>query len=112
MSEDLPRAYFINPTTDQIHDVEQRYAGASTLVDEVVAALVHDAGIISEKIGLSDASSLFQYIFSFIHEQHRTDPRAVMRTTAICAAALTRLARIKRGEEMDMSQFEEGTREL
>jgi hypothetical protein len=77
---DMPR--FIEPSISQIHDVEQRYAKAIEMLDEVVDVLAHDADYVRETSGMTDGSALFQYMFSFIHHQHRTQPLTVLNTTA------------------------------
>jgi hypothetical protein len=104
MPEFYPR--FIKPTSSQIHDVEQNHAEAAAMLEEVVQAVVSDARFVHESTGMTDASALFQYVFTFIHHQHRTQPLTIMNTTAVCAAAITRLARMVRGEEIDMTKFE------
>lgn len=95
------------PTPAEIAQVEQTYAKAAEQLDILINDVMTDIPTVTENIGLSDGSVVFQYVLSYIHHIHRTDPMSVMQTAALLAAAATRLARTARGDDIDMSQFEQ-----
>jgi hypothetical protein len=107
MDNEFGEVRFIQPTAAQLQGVEQRYAKAREMVEEIVDALVKDIPTIAEGTGMSDASVLFQYIYSFIIHQHRTLGLAAVRATEEgFAAALTILARNRHAPTDNMTEFE------
>lgn len=99
----------ITPT--QIVELEHRWVNARTLLDKLLQVVTHDVPILNQITGLSDASLLFDFVYSFVMAQHNTGgPDAVQTTEVILAAAITKLARIQLGLDSDMSAFEKDTK--
>ena len=86
------------PTVEQIHQMEQRWAYAEQVLDGMLDAFRQDIPKLFEITGLSDGSIAFDYVYTFImgKEAQGSDHRF---TVALCAAAMTRLARASRADE-------------
>ena len=97
------------PTPPQIVELERRWVNARALLDELLKVVAHDAPIIGQMTGLSDASLLFDFVYCFIMSQDNAAPDAFKTTEIITAAAVTKLVRIRLGLDHDMSAFERGT---
>jgi hypothetical protein len=95
-----------DPTPQEIVELERRWVNARAILDELMKIVTHDAPILSKVVGLSDASLLFDFVYSFIIAQHNTGPDAYRTSEIILAAAVTKLARMQLGLDMDMAAFE------
>jgi hypothetical protein len=82
----------INPSAKEIHDIEQSWAEANSLLQQVLDAIIHDNPIVTRATGLSDASIIYKYIGQSINKKAQTEPLAGVWLLVICTAALTKLA--------------------
>lgn len=99
------------PTPEQIHQLEQRWAFAEQMLDGALEALRHDIPIVSKATGLSDNSIVFDFMHAFIMQQELRVGNSHQFTVAMCAAAMTRLARASRAAEEVLAQLEEKLQE-
>lgn len=99
------------PTPQQIQELEVQWAAACEVLDQTLQKMVTLVPKIKEATGLSDGSILFDQFHKYILLQHRINPKAVPTTAVIAAAAITKLAQMQRGEDYDMSMFENAIKE-
>jgi hypothetical protein len=90
----LPKA-----TAQQIHQMEENYTFAKAMLDDHLQSIVHDAPLVKDHTGLSAGSALFEYVFEVLSAAVQFDPDRMQMLIAICAAALTDLARTQREDD-------------
>lgn len=89
-----------------VHALEQNWAQANALLDEVLKALIVDVPILAEATGLSDGSVVYEHARMYFRVQDSVSPMNILTTEILCAAAFTRLA--LKGREIDISELEKG----